>query len=501
MNSESLGHSSPIERTRDRVPASRQVGAYVFSIPGALFALGLASAWLYYWGGDLHRFTQWVAAYVTLFLAQFAIYLAACYAVLRAARLSRVASTFCVAIVIVFAAGFRAQLVDKRPYLSTDVYRYIWDGRVQVAGINPYRYVPAAAELSHLRDEKIYPAINRADYAITPYPPVAQAIYCAVYFLRPSSVIAFKSAMSLFDVVTMIAILLVLLRLGIEPARLVLFAWNPLLIFEAAHSGHIESAFIAFLALALLCWSHRKASLTGLALGLATMVKFYPALLLPAFLVAMAGRAKFGASGESQNRTPGIQSVFNGFNIRMLAAFVVTILVAYAPYLSLGMGVFGPLGSEFREEGFVEGGGRYFLLALARTITPLPTILFSILAMLALCGLGLWLLYKQKRDALDVAVASSTLIGVYLLIASPRYPWYYAWLIPYLCFVPRLGWIYLTGATVLLYFLWYTPLLYPEIPLWLGAALYVPTVAMLIWERGAPRRGRGDAGTRDSVTR
>jgi hypothetical protein len=423
-----------------------------------------------------------VAAYATLFVAQYAIYLAACYAVLRIpTRLSHTASTVSVVIVLVFAAGFRAQLVDKRPYLSTDVYRYIWDGRVQAEGINPYRYVPSAPELASLRDEKVYPAINRGDYVVTPYPPVAQAIYCVVYLLRPSSVIAFKTAMSLFDMLAMFAILVVLIRLGLEPARLVLFAWNPLLIFEGAHSGHIESAFIALLTLALLAWSHRKASLTGVALGLATMVKFYPALLLPAFLVAMP-RWPDDGSGRPLSLSR-VRGLLNASNARMVVAFIATIALSYLPYLSVGIGVFGPLGNEFREEGFVGGGGRYFLLAMLRTVVPLPTTLFSILAALALCGVGLWSLLKHKQDAMDVAAAALTLIGVYSLITSPRYPWYYAWLIPYFCLVPRLGWIYLTGATVLLYFLWYTPLQYPEIPLWLGVALYIPTVAMLAWER------------------
>ena len=57
------------------------------------------------------------------------------------------------------------------------MYRYVWDGRVQLAGINPYRYVPAADQLAFLRDAAVYPNINRAEYAHTVYPPVAQAIF------------------------------------------------------------------------------------------------------------------------------------------------------------------------------------------------------------------------------------------------------------------------------------------------------------------------------------
>ena len=75
----------------------------------------------------------------------------------------------------------RLALLFVEPYLSTDIYRYIWDGRVQAAGINPYRYVPNAPELAQLRDAAIFPLINRASYAPTIYPPAAQAIFLAAY--------------------------------------------------------------------------------------------------------------------------------------------------------------------------------------------------------------------------------------------------------------------------------------------------------------------------------
>ena len=64
------------------------------------------------------------------------------------------------------------------PFLSTDIYRYVWDGKVQGAGINPFRYIPADRHLAFLRDTGIYPHINRRDSAHTIYPPGAQIIFC-----------------------------------------------------------------------------------------------------------------------------------------------------------------------------------------------------------------------------------------------------------------------------------------------------------------------------------
>src|SRR5204862_1171502 len=83
-------------------------------------------------------------------------------------------------VILTGAVAMRLAMLWVEPYLSSDIYRYIWDGRVQAAGINPYRYVPKAPELARLRDAEIWPNINRPDYAVTIYPPAAQAIFFAV---------------------------------------------------------------------------------------------------------------------------------------------------------------------------------------------------------------------------------------------------------------------------------------------------------------------------------
>jgi hypothetical protein len=448
-----------------------------FITPAALLACALLSAWLYYWARDLHRFTQWIGAYISLFIGQFAIYLVACYTVFRRRDpLSPRARFITLAIIVFFAAFFRAELVAQRPYLSTDIYRYMWDGRVQAAGINPYLYVPNAEELKPLRDDKIFPLINRGDYEPTPYPPAAQAIFFVVHKLFPLSVTAFKSIMSLFDLITALAVMLALARSGMNMARVIMFAWHPLLIFESAHTGHIEAPFIAFLALALLAWTYRRPALAGAAVALAAMVKLYPMLLLPVFF--------FSADDEEKNSWFPVRlrrTIFRRQNLWLMAAFVATIVISYLPYLDIGARVFSSLPGEVREEGFIESGDRYFLLSLARVIFPVPVSAFLLLAAVALLGFGFWLMIKVKRDAADAAHGAVALIGLYIVITAPRYHWYYAWILPFLCFAPRLGWIYLSGAAVLLYTLWYIPNVYPEMPLWMGATLYAPTLLFVWW--------------------
>ena len=479
--------SAAVTAKTDADRITGEARSYSMAASGAIVAAGLISGWLYYWAGDLHRFTQWIAAYLWLYVALLGLCFISSYVVWKMpARGSRALTLTSTALIILFAMLFRAELIARRPFLSTDVYRYVWDGRVQAAGVNPYRYVPDAKELASLRDDQIFPNINRGDYALTPYPPAAQAVFLGVYLVKPSSVTAFKIAMSLFDLITMLGLAFVLARANLHPARVILFAWNPLLIFEGAHSGHIESIFIAFLALALLARTHKKIVLTGVTLGLATAVKFYPALLLPAFLfwntesIAEAGR------GVANKVTRAVRSLMTRRNLILIAAFIVTIILVYLPYLSVGTQVLGNLPNEFAEEGFTGTGSRYFILDLVRRAVPIPTLLFLLISALALLWLAFALLTREKRGPADVAAGCAALIGLYLLIVTPRYPWYYAWLLPWLCFVPRTAWLYMSGASVLLYLTWYKPLEFPGIPLWLGSLVFLPPLLVLAFYKCRP---------------
>ena len=465
-------------------------------LPVALIIIGTASTSLYFWGRDLHRFTQWLAAYIGLFIGQLAMYLLACYVVHRwSHRLSRVTRWATLLLVILFGVASRAVLVPQRPYLSSDVYRYVWDGRVQAAGINPYRYTPEADELKGLRDDKIYPNINREDKRWrSPYPPLAQLVFVAVAKLAPMSVTAIKTAIASFDLITMLVLMLVLARNGIDPARAIIFAWHPLVIFEGAHSGHIESGYIAFIALALLAWSSRKWALTGVPLALATLVKFFPALLLPVFLRTKPESTEGSSKGQNMPTGSRVSLFFNRVahksNLAMLLTFGATMMLAYLSYLDTSGNSFWFARSYFEQEGFVQSGARYFLLHVIRQVIWIPTVVFVVFAAACLLTVVIWQMLRIKRDVSDVARGALTLIGTFLLLTTPRYAWYYVWLVPFLCFAPRMGWFYLTCASVLLYLVWYTPLVYPDVPLWLGASIYAPCIAWLVWEQvNTARRG------------
>lgn len=454
----------------------------------SLCVLGAASTSLYFWGRDLHRFTQWLMAFEGLFIGQLALYVLACYVVDRwADRSTRFARWMILAAIVCFAASNRAVLIPQRPFLSLDVYRYVWDGHVQRAGINPYRYVPESDELIHLRDNKVYPNINQEDKRwYSPYPPIAQLVFAAVARIAPLSVTAFKAAITSFDLITTILLMIVLARSGIDPARAIIFAWHPLIIFEGAHSGHVEAVYVSFLVLALFAWSSSKRSLSGIPLAMAALVKFYPALVLPAFL-----RLKSERTGSSESNVSSLFRAAGGIlhkhNLIILAGFGTTVLLAYAVYWGAASTSFWFLRGYVAQEGFVEGGARYFLLESVRKVVWVPTIVFLVFGAACVIVVAFRQLLRATTVT-DVARSCLALIGTYLLITTPRYAWYYVWLVPFLCFEPRISWFYLSCSAALLYLVWYTPLLYPGIPAWLGLSVYLPTIAWLVLEQLRSRR-------------
>jgi alpha-1,6-mannosyltransferase len=363
-------------------------------------------------------------------------------------------------IILVVAVGCRLVPLFAPPFLSSDVYRYAWDGVVQHAGVSPYRYVPGDAALSFLRGahRDLFEHINRRDYAHTIYPPVAQMIFYLVTWISPT-VTAMKAAMVLFEGVTVWALMALLRTLGRRREQVLLYAWCPLLIWEIAGSGHLDSVAMAFIALALVARLRRLAVLTGIFLGIAVMVKFYPLVLLPA--------------------------LWRRGDWKMPAAVAGVVAFGYACYAGVGMRVFGFLGGYAKEEGLATGA-RYFLLDLARRVAGLgglPVWVFYAACAVVFVGLMVWAwrVACQPGSARDGFVAPAFAMAVALmLLFSPHYAWYVIWLIPFFAIQPNLPvLVYLMG-----FFYGFTTALADPGPrmFLLNEYLYGATaVAFLIW--------------------
>ena len=354
-------------------------------------------------------------------------------------------------IILVVAIACRLVTLFPDPFLSSDVYRYAWDGVVQHAHISPYRYVPGDRALAFLREPNIdlFSNMNRRDYAHTIYPPAAQFIFYLITFINPT-VTFMKMAMVLFEGLTMVALVSFLRELGVRREQTLIYAWCPVLIWEIAGSGHLDSAAMAFIALALLARFRRKPMLTGVFLAVAILIKLYPLVLLPA--------------------------LFRRGEYKMLAVVVAIIAFGYACYSSVGLQVFGFLNGYVKEEG-METGARYFLLELTQHLPglhKLPTISFFVFCVAVFFVLIAWAWKTSCRanaERLATVQRQANVFGLppkahfllpafalsvaLMLLFSPHYPWYVAWLVPFLTLIPSLTiFTYVCG----LFYLCYTAL-------------------------------------------
>jgi alpha-1,6-mannosyltransferase len=397
----------------------------------------------------------WVVAAV---LAQGAIYFLAAYWVM-----SRRPSPLW--LIILVAAVLRAPPLLAPPYLSDDVYRYVWDGRVQAAGVNPYRHIPAAPALEPLRDERIYPRINRRTYAATIYPPAAQLAFLATTRVS-ESVTWMKASMLAWEGLAIGLLLLLLRRAGQPDAFLLLYAWHPLPLWEFAGNGHLDAAAIACALAALLASLRGRRGLAGLALGLATLFKLYPLVLFPA--------------------------LWRRGDRRMPAALAATLCLGYLPYLGVGGGVLGFLPGYIREEGLQSGDRFYLLQVLERLGAHVEPAVYLAAAGLALAGLSAWICFR--RQPADGLAGGSLLLGSAAVVAfSPHYAWYVAWLLPLAALTASVPVLLLGVQAFLLYFergptkFWMETLIY--VPL----ALFALSRALIVRSSGgsAPRSAEG----------
>ncbi len=463
---------------------------------GVLAALGIAIVAL------ALRMARWPAlpahpeSFGVVLLGQLALYgLAAGWVLAR-----QPASRGALALVFLVALAARLAFVAQAPTASDDIYRYVWDGRIQASGINPYRYAPDDPALAGYRDEAIYPGINRKPVP-TIYPPVAQAVFRGIYRLHPDSVAWTKLALIGVDLLAIGVIAGLLPRLGLRPERALLYAWHPLLILELGHSGHVDVVAVLFLLLAVRARVVGQPVQAGALLACATLVKFYAVAALPALLGSDRRRAWWRDLG-------------------LLFAFIATGILAYLPFLSVGTKVFGYLPGYVQEEGIASGGRFYLLHQLGRLAAspgaarprwlagwPLgalsPAGWYQLFLVAALGTLAVWCWLRARSSPRDIATRAALLFVALFALATPSQPWY---TLLVLAFVPLVGRGMLPPASLVVgtagfgYLHWWLPT-WPAWPLAVSYGGRAAALALIAGcavlpplARRARRRSHGAAG-------
>jgi hypothetical protein len=371
---------------------------------------GVLSACVAAWaaGGD---WTGRVGAHLALWALAFAAYLVALHDAPALGRLG-------LRLALGLALAWRAVLCLAPPLLSDDVYRSVWEGRIQLLGGNPYAWDdrPAAERWSESRDE-VWALMNHREYTAI-YPPLWQLAAAGVAALG-GSVTALKAFLVLCELLTLAVLWALLRRRGLPDGRLLTLAWSPLALVEIAGSGHSEPLGMLLLAGALLALELGRPTSSALLCALGFQAKLLPGL------VALAWARRF--------RT------------RAAPCAVLAAVLLLLPYLGAGRGLLRSLAGYASQWRFNQTLHAPLAALLGRRGALAAAALALILVALALA----WRRVEPARAGLVV-------VGSALLLAPCVLPWYALWLLPFLTLCEAPAALLFTGTVGLAY------LVYPE---------------------------------------
>lgn len=318
---------------------------------------------------------------------------------------------------------FRLTLLLCAPSLSDDIYRYVWDGRVQLAGINPYLHAPEAPAVAPLRDG-LYAGINHKDIS-TIYPPLAQGFFLLVCALHPG-LWAMKGALVLVELGLVWLLLRVLRQRGLDQRRVLLYAWNPLPVLEVAGSGHLDVLAVSLLLLSLY-WLEAGRRLPAVWAGAgALLAKFLPALALPLFWRRLQGRR------------------------RLLWWLPLLVGLGFLPYAGAGLQLFAGLQAYLLKWRFNDAFFSLLYELLRDPALGQDEAALHQAKLLCTGILGAVVLWACWRGG-DLYRGAFAIMGTYLLLTPTLHPWYLMWVLPFLALFPVPAWLYLSGAVFLAY--------------------------------------------------
>jgi hypothetical protein len=316
----------------------------------------------------------------------------------------------------VLAALFRLPLALAPVGPDSDMVRYLWDGRVQLLGYSPYAVVPADAALgpTHTTETAAMPSRR----ARTPYPPAAQLFFRLVVATHDSTQ-AMKLAIVLCDLLTMVVVWRWLAATNRNEWLTLAYAWHPLVVLEAAHSGHIDAVGALWVVASAYWLARRRTPLATVAFVLAVATKLVPIVLAPLFL------------GRIRIRDAAIGA----------ALFV-------ALYLPFSGGPDPPFGSVPNVVAHIRFNGPIFR-ALALLASPQG-------AAAAALGLGLALAcWARARLEVSDPAAWAWPMAIALACAPVIYPWYLLCLTPFLFTTATLPLTAWTLSVMPVYVVWH----------------------------------------------
>ncbi len=355
----------------------------------------------------------------------------------------------------------RVMLVFSFPNLSDDVYRFIWDGRLILQGMNPYSMLPSevlSLNISRL-DPELYSKLNSPDY-YSVYPPVAQLIY-SLGALADSwywSSVIMKITLLVAEICSIFLIIRILNRLKLPSRNVLIYALNPLILVELMANMHFEGVMICFLLLALYFLLDKKMLNAGIWLAMSIGTKLLPLMFAPLIW-------KY----TKHNKLLFI-SCFTTTFILFIPVISSIEITNFLRSIDLYFGKF-----EFN------GGIYYLLREIGRFISGYNLIRYIGPLMGIVTLIVLYKKYQKQNQSYELLLHSLfTVFTVYILLTTTLHPWYLAIPIALSCFL-KYRFILIWSFLICLTYINYSYPVYQE-NYWVVALEYSLVLVMLSLE-------------------
>ena len=386
-------------------------------------------------------------------------------------------------LIFVFAVLFRALFLFSMPIQEDDYYRYLWDGKVVASGLNPYQFDPLNIQMGAANNAQLRPYRQIADedehFALllsrvnnpgvpTIYPPVAQTVFALAALIAPGSLLALRLIFFCFELAVCAVLVSMLRHFNLSTSGVLIYAWSPLVIKESINSPHYDVVPTFLLVLALSAVLKGRTLLAHISLAGAILGKVFPGLLLPLFLHRTWQKDGFWAAAGG------------------LVLTVVVVIAGYLPFWPGGSALWqGSLtfAGEWQTNSFVFP----FLHMLTEDRWLANGIIVACLGGAVVIAVG----RNSRGDEQQFLRGCFFVIGLLLLLSPVGNPWYFIWIVPFVCIFPCRSWLLLSGLLGLYYFAFY--FFYRgelETFRWVVWLEYLPFYGLLMWEWWSKRYRR-----------
>ena len=396
------------------------------------------------------------------------------------------------------AFGFRALFILTIPNLSQDFYRFIWDGRILLEGINPYLFTVESfirtGEFPVDQATDLYAGmgnLNASHY--TNYPPINQLCFVIAGLFAGKSILGSAIIMRLLIILADFGTFYfgkkLLKKLNIPVYNIFWYILNPFIIIELTGNLHFEGVMIFFLIWSLYLLHIGKWQWAGVVLALSISVKLIPLIFLPLFFQWFVKRdvveteqidekfhnKKWNSAFSEMTRLISFYSIIGITTVLLFAPFYSSEFINnYAQTVSLWFQNFEFNASLYyiaREIGYLFRG--YNEIA----------IIGKVMAVLAILFILINTFFRKNKTTVQLITTMLLVLSFYYFTTTTVHPWYIATLL-ILSIFTKYKFPLIWSFVIILSYLAYVNIDKADKTenLWVIAIEYIIVYSVFIWE-------------------